>query len=199
MNYAPALILLGLVWAVWCALHSLLLWRPLRAPLERTLRLRPSVYRVLFSLLSLLTISPLIHYTLALGGILPFFWDGAWIALQLALWLGALALMWWALASFRRGGFDMVGLDDALKGRDRPHRLVTSGAYAHLRHPMHLAGLVMLWARHLSPADLVVNLVLSAYIVIGSQLEEHRLLAMFGHEYRAYQARAPMLGWRFRP
>ena len=157
------------------------------------------MYRVLYSLLSLATIAPLMHYTRALGGILPFFWSGAWAVLQAALWLAALALMWWAEASFRRGGFDMLGLGDALARRDRPHRLVTAGAYAHLRHPMHLAGLVMLWARHLGPADLAVNLVLSAYIVIGSQLEERRLLAMFGDQYRDYQARSPMLGWRLRP
>ena len=40
---------------------------------------------------------------------------------------------------------------------------------------------------------LVTNLVLTAYFVIGAILEERKLVAEFGEEYREYQKRVPML------
>ena len=53
--------------------------------------------------------------------------------------------------------------------------------------------LLLLWARNLQTADLVVNTVLMLYLVGGTVLEERRLVAAFGAEYRAYQQRASML------
>jgi protein-S-isoprenylcysteine O-methyltransferase Ste14 len=41
-------------------------------------------------------------------------------------------------------------------------------------------------------AVLVTNAVLSAYLIIGTLLEEKRLVAEFGEEYRDYQEQVPM-------
>ena len=43
-----------------------------------------------------------------------------------------------------------------------------------------------------------MHLVLTAYFIIGSILEERRLLARFGDAYREYQQRVPMLIPRLR-
>ena len=50
---AAQLLTLALLWALWCAPHSLLLQEGLRLGLQTTLGLRPAVYRLLYSLFSI--------------------------------------------------------------------------------------------------------------------------------------------------
>jgi len=190
------LLALAAVWALWCLLHSLPLWEPLRRRLEARLGVSPRRYRGLYSIFSLLSLAPVMVYYHHLDGVGPFLWPWPWWVPQAVLWLLAAALMLWADRSFKRVGFDLMGLGGA--GTESEPPLVTSGAYARLRHPMHLAGLVMLWARSLGAADVVTNLVLSAYLVLGCFIEESRLKRRFGRRYRDYARRVPILGWRWR-
>ena len=190
---------LTVIWIIWCIPHSLLLWPTLRLRLEDRLGLSPAAYRGWYSLFSLASAAPAVWYTWRLGGLWPFFWAGAWLYLQIALWVLASWLMLWADRTFKKSGFDMIGFS-ALTGETWPgHKLIAGGPYAYCRNPMHLAGLVMLWARHLAPADMAVNLVLSAYILLGTWLEENRLTHEFGEEYRRYRRETPSLGWRLSP
>ncbi|MGD8562407.1 MAG: isoprenylcysteine carboxylmethyltransferase family protein [Desulfarculaceae bacterium] len=180
-------------WALWCGLHSLLLWEPLRQRLEKALGFRASVYRLHFSLLALLSLAPVAYYTRQSGGLTGFFWPWPWLGLQAPLWLAGLALFGWALISFQRGGVDLAGWQGAVAGSDRTPHLVTGGAYGLVRHPMHLAALIMIWARHLTTADLIINSVLTAYLFLGGIHEERRLYRMFGAAYQEYARRVPYL------
>jgi len=161
---------LALVWAAWCGLHSLLLADLLRPRLERALRLTTTQYRLAYSALSLITICPVFAYSRALGAFTP-------PALAPAL----------AGAPGRR-------LGAAFHRRGQEHHLVTSGAYARMRHPMHLAAILVVWLRpHSGMADLVISILLSAYIVLGTWHEESRLRRQFGDEYRAYASRVGLI------
>lgn len=77
--------------------------------------------------------------------------------------------------------------------------LVTDGLYGYVRHPMYAFSILLVW---LSPAMssnlLAVILLLSLYMYIGSFHEEHRLIQVFGDQYRAYQQRVPRLLPRLR-
>jgi protein-S-isoprenylcysteine O-methyltransferase Ste14 len=42
-------------------------------------------------------------------------------------------------------------------------------------------------------ADIVVNAILTIYVVIGTVLEEKKLVLEFGDAYRKYQQEVPML------
>ncbi|MCB2225331.1 MAG: hypothetical protein KQH53_01545 [Desulfarculaceae bacterium] len=188
------LIILALSWAVWCVAHSLLLAGWLRPRLEKALRLNSAQYRLAYSVLSLLSIYPVVWYSRELGALSPLLWGWPWLGLQLAAWAGAVGLLLWSSWDFSRGGFDLLGLGAAFQPQGETHRLVTSGAYAHLRHPMHLAALVVVWLRpHSGPADWLISILLSAYIVAGTWHEESRLRRQFGGEYRAYARRVPLI------
>ncbi len=52
--------------------------------------------------------------------------------------------------------------------------------------------LIFLWTGNLNIATLTTNLVLSAYIVVGTHLEERKLVIEFGDEYRRYQDQVSM-------
>ncbi|KMY68284.1 hypothetical protein AAU61_00815 [Desulfocarbo indianensis] len=188
---AQQLLWLGLLYAGWAALHSLLLWEPLRGRLESALSLSRNAYRAYYSLLALVSLVVLSWWTCRLGGLWPFFWPWPWLALQAVLWALSLALGGWAWLSFRKGGLDLMGWQGGAAGHHEPPHLVTGGAYAWSRHPMYLASLVWLWARYVSAPDLVVNGVLSLYLFLGAWHEETRLRRAFGGQYRAYARRVP--------
>lgn len=62
-----------------------------------------------------------------------------------------------------------------------------------VRHPMYFAVVVVLWCHSFTLADLIVNAVLTVYVVIGTWLEEKKLIAEFGDAYIRYQKEVPML------
>lgn len=81
---------------------------------------------------------------------------------------------------------------------DTESRLVISGLYRWVRHPLYSAGLVFLWLTPLMSLNtLAFNLSLTIYIIIGALHEESRLLKEFGEAYQTYRECVPMLiPWR---
>ena len=63
---------------------------------------------------------------------------------------------------------------------------------AGIRHPWYTAVVLLLWAGDLDMAALVGNGVLTVYIVVGTLLEERKLVHEFGGAYRSYQGRVSM-------
>jgi protein-S-isoprenylcysteine O-methyltransferase Ste14 len=78
-----------------------------------------------------------------------------------------------------------------LRGLEDVDHLVTSGLYAHLRHPMYvgfvlwIVGWVVLHGALVSAALAVVAVV---NIALWRRLEESALLGRYGERYRAYRA-----------
>ena len=131
----------------------------------------------------------------ALAGEVVWVWAGGWRPLQIALVLVAVIAF---LLGLRR--YDMrqfLGLAQLCgasgRGLGEGGGVDTGGILGLVRHPWYLAMLLLLWARNLQTADLVVNTVLMLYLVGGTVLEERRLVAAFGADYRAYQQRVSML------
>ena len=75
----------------------------------------------------------------------------------------------------------------------QPKRLfVERGAYRFLRHPVYLSFLGLIWFTPVVPLDRVVLIVVwSTYIYVGSVLKDGRLVYFMGDTYRDYQARVP--------
>ncbi len=90
-----------------------------------------------------------------------------------------------------------MGWEDVATHHHEPPHLVTSGAYAWSRHPMYLAAAILIWVRSLSVADLIVNGVLTVYLVLGSWHEESRMRRAFGREWDDYARKVPLfIKWR---
>ena len=187
---------LALLTAGWCALHSLLIAAPVTGWLRRRLGSRYRFHRLSFDLISLGTLVPVLRYRAQVAGEALFSWEGWWLAPRVLL-IGA------AAALFVAGGrnYDLLQFLGVrqLMGRSTRSGLTaggtldTSGILAYVRHPWYLGALLLIWARTLDRSVVVMNLVLSVYLVVGTVLEERKLVAEFGEEYRQYQQRVPML------
>ena len=105
------------------------------------------------------------------------------------LWSCAVAIRMWALAHLREQFSSLIKIRPA-------HRLVQSGPYGMVRHPLHVAfGLevtalaVVAWSWWAIPPAALVWIV----ILVRNRTEERALAAHFGEEYDAYRARVPAM------
>lgn len=115
---------------------------------------------------------------------------------QFASWL--LMLLSIALVYFGAGRLVRSGRaaeergDPSLYAFEKTTQLVTSGIYAHIRHPMYASLLALAWAAYLQDPSLVGTLI-AAFATLSLQLtalaDEKECLAYFGAEYEAYMQR----------
>ena len=71
--------------------------------------------------------------------------------------------------------------------------LDTSGVLGMTRHPWYFATMLLIWARQMDVAAIIVNVILTFYLIVGTYLEEKKLLREFGENYRNYQNKVSML------
>ena len=68
-----------------------------------------------------------------------------------------------------------------------------NGLLGIIRHPMYLALIIYLWCQTFRMTDVVINAVLTVYVVVGTKLEEKKLVLEYGDSYIKYQQEVPML------
>ncbi len=71
--------------------------------------------------------------------------------------------------------------------------LDTSGILRITRHPWFLATMLLIWARPMDVSAVIVNVILTSYLIVGTYLEEQKLVREFGEIYRNYQRNVSML------
>lgn len=96
--------------------------------------------------------------------------------------------------------YQFIGVRQIISGR--PHstltedgEIVTSGILGITRHPWYAGGVIFVWIcyRDMYLSTLIVNVLLTIYLIIGTALEEKKLLLEFGSSYRDYKKRVSML------
>jgi protein-S-isoprenylcysteine O-methyltransferase Ste14 len=68
-----------------------------------------------------------------------------------------------------------------------------STLHRYVRHPWYCLCLVLIWTRDMNGPLLVSAVAITVYFIVGSRLEENKLIAMHGDAYRRYRARVPGL------
>jgi protein-S-isoprenylcysteine O-methyltransferase Ste14 len=113
------------------------------------------------------------------------------------LFLGAAALLFFLGASRYDAaqllGFKQIREGASTKGITDAGELETSGILGITRHPWYLATILLIWARQLDISTILVNTILTCYVIIGASLEEKKLVGEFGEKYRVYQKKVSML------
>ena len=113
-----------------------------------------------------------------------------------AVYIISIAGFAWGIMAL--GSFDTFGprpILDRLRGTDSPPQPFTvHGPYRWVRHPLYSFCLLMIWScPDLTVDRLLFNVLWTAWIIVGTVLEERDLVAAFGETYRDYQRKVPML------
>jgi methanethiol S-methyltransferase len=116
-------------------------------------------------------------------------------ALDGIFWLGWVVLV---VSTFLLNHFELFGLSQGfarLFGKQLSDgKFRTPLLYRYIRHPIYLGVLLAVWATPVMTAGhLLFAVVITGYILIGIQLEEHDLIQQFGNQYRRYRRHAAML------
>jgi protein-S-isoprenylcysteine O-methyltransferase Ste14 len=115
--------------------------------------------------------------------------------LEGVFWLGWVVLV---ASTFLLSHFELFGLSQVfarLFGKQQSEAKFRAPLlYRRVRHPIYLGVLLAVWATPaMTVGHLLFAVVITAYILIGIQLEEHDLIEQFGDKYRRYRQHAPML------
>jgi len=177
--------------------HSGMVRRPFRERLARTVppRFHGAFYSiasgVVLALVVVLWQRSEIHLFVAQGLLRTFL---------RVLSASAVALFVWSALALR--GFDPLGLGPIrahLRGVSPPPlAFVVRGPYRWVRHPLYSCLIVLIWSSPDVTADrLLFNVLWTAWIWVGTVLEERDLVAEFGEPYLEYRREVPMLvPWR---
>ncbi|MBI4965707.1 MAG: isoprenylcysteine carboxylmethyltransferase family protein [Desulfomonile tiedjei] len=180
------------LWIVWCVVHSLL---NSEGPIGKTRVVSHYLgpyYRLIYSVVAVATLALVWWLIPREGETSIWHWHGPFRWAQLSLWVVAAVMFYLSfrwINIWRFLGLSALGIGS--RPRASETELVTWGIYGVVRHPQFLAGLILLWSRNLNDTALVTNIALSLYLIIGARIEEKRLLAKLGDEYRKYRSEVP--------
>lgn len=151
-------------------------------------------YRLLFNFSAIILLIP-IFYLYARIDATFLFHNTVLSTVGLVAGIFGLVLLMVALSQYNLAEFS--GIEQLLnESSPSPTSLNTTGLNGIVRHPLYFAGLIIIWGGFMyKPSDtvLVLAIVSTLYLYIGSKLEEQKLVLEFGEAYKAYQQEVGML------
>jgi methanethiol S-methyltransferase len=193
--------ILAALWIAFCVLHSALISVTFTNFLKRKLGGSYRFYRLFYNIISIATFFPIAIYTFLIREQPFFVWNGYLLPLKyLLLTVGILLFM----SGFRHYSFSqLAGFSQIREGANqrlvsKTGELSSRGILGFVRHPFYAAGFPLIWARDIDITVLIAGIILSAYLIIGTILEERKLMLAYGDAYRDYQQRVSMFfPWNF--
>ncbi|MEJ2727952.1 MAG: isoprenylcysteine carboxylmethyltransferase family protein [Deltaproteobacteria bacterium] len=194
MDYTKYLMLSLLVIA-WCILHSAMISVSVTEYFKKRLGGGFRFYRLFFNIVAILTLMPVTLFAYSIRTQAIFSWNGY-------LRIGQILLLGVAVVLYLLGGrhYDVrqiLGIKQIKEGSANKAitgtgELGTSGVLGIIRHPWYLATMLLIWARQMDVSVIFVNVILTFYLMVGTFLEERKLIREFGEKYVTYQKRVSM-------
>ena len=192
---SPDLLILGVCWIAYGAMHSILVTTPITTWVRQRWRAVSAYYRLTYNVLSVFALIPILLFSHSIHTTPILKWVWPYTCLQYLCW--ALGILLFILGMRHYDGKEFLGLKQISsyhKGLHtiENHTLSRGGIHRIIRHPWYLGLLLVLWARDVSSVTLTTNSMLTMYLFVGTYLEEQKLVMKFGSNYREYQKTVPM-------
>jgi methanethiol S-methyltransferase len=163
--------------------------------MTRLLKNYYAFYRLFDVVLSIVLLIPLIQFTAHADNKIIVTYPLYLNILRYMLITGSLIMFAWAFF-FNYDSLSFFGIRQILnfgKNSNSSKEIRKDGLLGIIRHPMYFALIIYLWCQIFRMTDLVVNILLTIYIIIGTFLEEKKLIIEFGDSYNKYRQEVPML------
>jgi protein-S-isoprenylcysteine O-methyltransferase Ste14 len=185
------------MWAGYCALHSFLISIGFTKLMTRLLKNYYAFYRLFYILISFVLLVPLINFTGNIDNEIIVNYPSSLNIARYVIISCSLLMFFWAFF-FNYDSLSFFGIRQILNfGKEKKinpsEEVKKNGLLGIIRHPMYFALIIYLWCQTFRVTDIVVNMVLTIYIIIGTILEERKLVLEFGDTYVKYQQEVPML------
>ncbi len=191
-------LLLIVLWCLWCVLHSGMTALRVTDSLKTRLGNGYRYYRLVFNGVSIVTLVPLLIYGSRIDAPVLYEWRAPLLWLKWSLLSAAIGLF--VLGALKYDMLSFAGIRQLRSGKrhavmSETGAIDTTGILGLIRHPWYLGALLFLWSddARITMSSLIVDVILTMYIVCGTLLEERKLVAELGDAYRQYQKRVPML------
>jgi len=190
------LIILTILWITFCALHSAMISISFTIFVKQKIGDAYRFYRLFYNIFAVVTLIPVLLYALAIKQPPFFVWDGYLLPVKYLL-LGT-GILCFAMGARHYNLAQFSGLTQIREGpnhnlMNKSGRLSSRGILGVVRHPFYAGIFPLIWSGDLDITALITNIVLSIYVIIGTLLEERKLILEFGDAYREYQQRVSML------
>jgi protein-S-isoprenylcysteine O-methyltransferase Ste14 len=195
IDYSKYLMLSALV-IVWCILHSAMISISVTGYFKRLLGSKYRFYRLFFNFIALLTLIPVSLFAYSIRTEAIFQWNGYMRIGQVLLLLISFLLFYLGGRNYdvrQVLGFKQIKEGISSKAITVTGELDTSGVRGITRHPWYLAAILLIWARQMDVSVVVINVILTSYLIVGTYLEERKLIREFGEKYLTYQKKVSML------
>lgn len=179
-------LIIGIFWALYYTIHSAMASERFKLYLRLTMPTLYPYYRSIYSFFATLNLLLLIWLHILVPSML-IFEPGSLKIVGYAFFLFSVIIL---LIAGKTYGASFLFREAKSKV------LVVSGLNACVRHPLYFGILLFVLAVVLvSPSwkNLVFTLVSILYLIVGSKLEERKLIKEFGQEYEDYRKRVKML------
>lgn len=184
-------IILAMLWMVYCVLHSVLASERLKKKLRQGMR-NYKWYRLWYTLFAFLFLIALLYYQVRIQTIELFIVTNTLLIAGIILSFSGFALM---LVCIRKYFVNLSGLR-SLFIENFTNELHITGVHRYIRHPLYLGTFAFIWGLFLLLpylSLLIANIIITAYTLIGIELEERKLVLEFGENYKEYQRSVPKI------
>ncbi len=185
---------LALAWLAFAVFHSAAASLAAKRRVAQCWPAAASWYRLAYNGVSLVAALPILYLSYALDGPALWQWTGGWRWLSHGLAIAALAgfvitSRWYDMDIFL--GLRQIREHDRQPDGHEHFRI--SPVHRFVRHPWYFFGLVLIWSGDKTLPLLVSTAAITVYFIVGSKLEERKLVAIHGDAYRRYMERVPGL------
>lgn len=157
-------------------------------------------YRLTYNLVAVILIIPLLWLMNLNPGPILWQWTGMMAIIMKGIMIIAIGGFLLSLRSYDNRVFlGWTQWQNRHQGTEDPDRLFISSLHRFVRHPWYFFMLVILWVQDMHLAQLITYSIFTLYLVIGSRLEERKLIKQFGEAYQRYCQQVPgllPLPWR---
>lgn len=179
-------------WLLFGLWHSVFAAPAVKRKAEKGMGRYYSWYRPVYSIIAFIQAVLILVYQLSIDSI--YLWQNSLRAGSLFTLLALAGLVVMAI-SVKKYFFNLSGIQVLYKKKNAPV-LETGGLHEYVRHPLYGGTMLFAWSVFLIFPVLSYGLTcvtMTAYILVGIQLEEKKLQSLFGQQYRVYKNNVPMI------